>query len=80
MEVDRKVDHPATQAFDRPDQPDHPISEKILNSDPISDPTSAPTSNSNSAPTVDWISALAGSNSTAAKDFPSLGNTIFLKM
>lgn len=72
MEVDHEVDHPATQAFDQPDQPDHPISEKIPNSDPTSDPTS----DQSSAPTVNWIAALAGSNSTAAKDFPSLGNKV----
>ncbi|WP_333200545.1 hypothetical protein [Microcoleus sp. S28C3] len=82
-EVDRKVDHPATEAFDQPDQPDHPISEKILNSDLTSDPTSDPSSDQTSAPTVDWISALAAKslaqrlkNSTAAKDFPSLGEKV----
>jgi predicted P-loop ATPase len=69
-EVDHEVDHPATQAFDQPDQPDQPISQKIPNSDPTFDSTS----DSNSAPTVNWISALGGSNSTAAKDFPSFGN------
>jgi len=71
-EVDHEVDHPATQAFDRPDQPDQPISQKIPNSDPTFDSTS----DSNSAPTVNWISALGGSNSTAAKDFPSFGNKV----
>ncbi|MEG3898156.1 MULTISPECIES: VapE domain-containing protein [unclassified Microcoleus] len=75
-EVDREDDHLATQGFDRPDQPDHPISEKILNSDPTSDPIADSTSNSTSAPTVDWISALAGSNSTETSYFPSFGNKV----
>ncbi|MEG3907841.1 VapE family protein [Microcoleus sp. w2-18bC1] len=79
-EVDHEVDHPATQGFDQPDQPDHPISEKILNSDPTSNPTSDPTSNPTSNPTskgtVNWMAASAFSNSTAAKDFPSFGNKV----
>nr|WP_246276928.1 virulence-associated E family protein [Microcoleus asticus] len=61
MEVDREVDLHATSGFDRPDQPDRPVSETLLipdshpdfppySPDQISNPTSEPTSE----PTSDY--------------------------
>lgn len=70
-EVDREVDLLATSEFDRPDQPDHPVSESLLipeqtvystsdfPSDQISNPTSEPTSEPTSDSPPDQTSDLS---------------------
>ncbi len=78
-EVDHEVDHPATQGFDQPDQPDHPLSQTLLIPEQTADsPSDSSLDSSPDSPPVQTSesSAELRKEATAAEDLQSLGEKV----